>query len=191
MSKSNKKILVSGCGISWSGQERPTWVKLFRLSSANIIDIGGPAVSNQWIINQTFLKLLEDPEIKTAIVQLTCIGKLDVEVDTDRINELVKPDSLRNFVYRGIWPSSASLDHPAKQLWYRWLYSPGLELEEVFCKLVLLKSWCQTNGVELTVVQGYKLDWTVKHYNQLKKILLNMHYEQTNWEYLVCHINFT
>jgi hypothetical protein len=175
MSNLSKKLLVSGCGISWSGQERPTWVKLFKLAGADIIDVGGPGVSNQWILNQTFLKLQEDTEIKVAIVQLTAIGKLDVEVDADRIGELVKPDSLRNFVHHGIWPSSASLDHAAKQLWNRWLYSPGLELEDIFCKLILLKSWCQTNGVELTVVQGYALKWETKQVDRLKDIITDIY----------------
>ena len=45
------KILISGCGISWSMQERPTWVKVLRLCNVDIDDQAGPAISNQMILN--------------------------------------------------------------------------------------------------------------------------------------------
>jgi len=160
--------------MSWSGQERPTWVKLFKLAGANIVDVGGPAVSNQWILNQAILKLQADPEIKTAVIQLTSLGKLDVEVDENRIRELVEPDTLRNFTHNGVWPSSSSLEHPAKQLWYQWLRSPGLETQDLFCKLLLLKDWCTNRGVELTVLQGYQITWTDTQKNQLKNIVTDI-----------------
>jgi hypothetical protein len=172
----SSKILISGCGMSWSGQERPTWVKLFKLASAEIVDVGGPAVSNQWILNRAFLKLSEDPTIKRAVIQLTCVGKLDVEVNSERIKELVELDSLRNFVYQGVWPSSMSLDHPAKQLWDQWLSSPVLELQDIFCKLVMLKFWCDNNGVALTVMQGYELEWADTQRQQLANIITDINF---------------
>ena len=67
---SNKKVLVSGCGFSFGGQERKTWVNVLKSVGVNIVDVGGPAVSNQWILNQAFLKLLEDESINQVILQL-------------------------------------------------------------------------------------------------------------------------
>jgi hypothetical protein len=52
---SNKKILISGCGFSFSKQERKTWVNVLKSVGVNIVDVGGPAVSNQWILNKTFI----------------------------------------------------------------------------------------------------------------------------------------
>jgi hypothetical protein len=139
MSLSNKKILVSGCGLSWGSQERKTWVNILKIGGASIIDAGGPAVSNQWIINQSILQAMSNTDITHVVIQLTSIGKLDVETNPDRIAELVESDQLRNFTFNGIWPSSHSTNHPAKQLWKTWLSSPGLELQDIFCKLVLPK----------------------------------------------------
>ena len=112
MSLSNKKFLVSGCGFSWSGQERKTWVNILRAVGVDLVDVGGPAVSNQWIINRAFQQLLAN-QFDHVIIQLTSLGKLDVEINAER-QHLVNNDSLRNFVVDGIWPSSHSQEHPAK-----------------------------------------------------------------------------
>ena len=109
MSKSDKKLLVSGCGITFSGQTSKTWVNILSVAGADIIDVGAPAVSNQWIINRAFLQLEADPEIKKAIIQLTAIGKLDVEIDDERVKVLVEPDSIRDFTVDNVWPSSFSI----------------------------------------------------------------------------------
>lgn len=174
MSQSNKKILISGCGFSYSGQERKTWVNILRSVGANIVDVGGPAVSNQWIINKTFTKLLEDPTVDIVILQLTSIGKLDVEINDERVEQLVEPDSLRNFTFQGIWPSSHSEEHLSKQLYTQLLYSPQLETEDLFCKIMLLTHWCITHNIKLIILQAYDIPWTNQHVEQLRDIILNL-----------------
>lgn len=160
MSLSNKKILISGCGLSWSQQTKKTWVNVLKIAGANVLDVGGPAVSNQWIINRVIDHLLHHSDVDHVVVQLTSLGKLDVEVDAERMIELVDHDTLRNFTIQGVWPSSHSEDHPAKQMWTRWLFSPGLEMQDLTNKLALLGHWCMTNQIRLTVFQGYQLPWT-------------------------------
>jgi hypothetical protein len=172
MSLLNKKILVSGCGFSWSGQERKTWVNVLKSVGAKITDVGGPAVSNQWILNKAFNELRNN-NYDCAVIQLTALGKLDVEVNKDRMEELVKPDKLRNFVIDNVWPSSASVDHISKKLYQRWLYSPTLETEDLFCKLLLLKDWCINKGIELTVYQAYEIPWLPEQQLLLGTVVAN------------------
>lgn len=171
MSLSNKKVLVSGCGFSFGGQARKTWINVLKSVGVNIVDVGGPAVSNQWILNQAFLKLLEDDLINQVILQLTSTGKLDVEVNLQRQTELVDPDSLRNFTFKGIWPSSYSVDHKSKRLYNQWLVSPGLEAQDVFCKIMLLQDWCQSRNIEFTVLQAYDMPWTESQRSVLSLII--------------------
>jgi hypothetical protein len=171
MSLSNKKILISGCGVSWSKQIKHTWVNLLKIVGANLIDVGGPAVSNQWVLNQAIDHLIHHSDVDHVIVQLTSLGKLDVEINDERLAELVVPDTIRNFIINGVWPSSTSQDHPAKQLWTKWLSSPGLELQDITNKLILLNHWCQTRGISLTVLQGYPLPWTSDQQSVLSAIL--------------------
>lgn len=173
MSLSNKKFLVSGCGFSWSGQERKTWVNVLRSVGVDIVDVGGPAVSNQWIINRAFQELLAN-QYDHAIIQITGLGKLDVEVDFAREAQLVKSDSLRNFVIDGIWPSSYSQEHPAKAMYQNLLFSPRLETEDLYCKLLMLDNWCQTHNTHLTVLQAYDIPWTDSQLQQLEKIIHNI-----------------
>lgn len=174
MSSLNKKLLISGCGLSYGGQERKTWVKIFKVLGVKLHDVGGPAVSNQWILNKTFAELLQNDCYDKVILQLTAIGKLDVEVDDERFVELVKNDSIRNFTFRGIWPSSASIEHPSKKLWYKWLYSPALEVEDLFCKLIMLKSYCDQKNVQLFVFQGYPIPWTPEQRNYLQDLIVDI-----------------
>jgi hypothetical protein len=187
MSKSDTKLLVSGCGISFSGQEAKTWVNILSLAGASIIDAGGPAVSNQWIINRAFEQLRQNPEIKKVVVQLTSMGKLDVEVDEERICELVESDPLRNFTVDNVWPSSASINHESKRLWRKYLFSPGLEQQDMVCKLILLKHWCNTHNIDLTVIQGYNLYWSEDHKLLLTDIISQIdtniidEYQLTEW----------
>jgi hypothetical protein len=157
------------------------------VAGANIVDVGAPAVSNQWILNRAFLQLEQDPQIKKAIIQLTSIGKLDVEVNDERIKVLVEPDSIRSFTIDNIWPSSASTEHESKLLWKQWLLSPGLEQQDIICKLKLLKHWCCTHEVELLVVQGYDLGWNGQQQQALLGIIDNIdyiimdEYKTTHW----------
>lgn len=174
MSLSSKKILTSGCGFSFSRQERKTWINVLNSVSADIIDVGGPAVSNQWILNKAFLKLLETKDITSVIIQLTSVGKLDVEVDSKRQTALVNTDSLRNFTIDNIWPSSHSAEHKSKKLYNQWLSSPGLETEDIFCKLMLINNWCAIHQIELVVLQAYTIPWTNMQFNQLKNIVVNL-----------------
>jgi hypothetical protein len=187
MFKYDKKLLVSGCGLTFSGQQAKTWVNILSLAGADITDVGGPAVSNQWIINRAFLQLEADTDIRQAVIQLTSIGKLDVEVNDERIETLVEPDTIRNFTVDNVWPSSASIEHPSKQLWKQWLFSPKLEQQDVICKLRLLKHWCNTHDVKLTVIQGYKMFWDKDQQAQLASVIDNIeynimdHYQGTEW----------
>lgn len=160
MSLLNKKLLVNGCGLSYSHQQKKTWVNLLNSIGASITDISGPAVSNQWIIDRTFVHLMNNSNYDWVILQLTAIGKLDVLVTDDRIKELVETDSLRNFVVDKIWPSSASQEHVSKQMYYKYLHSPDLEIQELFCKIMMFSSWCKTNNINLLILQGYEVDWT-------------------------------
>jgi hypothetical protein len=174
MSLSSKKILASGCGFSFSRQERKTWINVLNAVGANIIDVGGPAVSNQWVLNKAFLKLLETKDVTSVIIQLTSVGKLDVEVGNERQAVLVDTDSLRNFTIDNVWPSSHSTDHKSKKLYNQWLSSPGLETEDIFCKLMLINNWCAIHQIELFVLQAYVIPWTNMQFNQLKNIVVNL-----------------
>lgn len=170
----NQKILVSGCGISWSKQNKKVWTNILKISGANIVDVGGPAVSNQWILDRAFMELLTNNTITTAVIQLTSIGKLDVEITPERQDELVTPDSLRNFTVDRVWPSSHSIDHLAKELWTKWLHSPSLEIQELFCKIMLLSNWCTAHRVKLVIIQGYEIAWTDLQLNYLKDNVHNL-----------------
>jgi len=189
--KSN--ILISGCGITYETAAYKTWPRVLKSLGYNIIDVSGPAVSNQWILNKALLRLLAARDINTVILQLTSAGKLDVEVDLDRVRALVLTDQIRNFVITpdhgvvkidnnnadcvdpgSIWPSSSSLDHPAKQSWKQYLYSAGLELEDIFCKLMLFQEYCRHNNIQFLVFQGYDLVWRPDHYDHLGTIVKNL-----------------
>lgn len=170
MSESNRKILVSGCGMSWSGQQRRTWVHVLRTAGADITDVGGPAVSNQWIINKAIAEASQT-RYSHIFIQLTNLGKLDVEVDEIRRKELVEPDSLRNFTHQDVWPSSTSQDHESKKLYYQWLYSPRLETEDIACKLRLLAIICQARGIVLIPFLGYAITWSAQDRRMLDDLV--------------------
>lgn len=177
---SKQKILVSGCGLSWSGQERKVWTNILRIAGADIVDVGGPAVSNQWILDRAFVELLKDKTITRVVIQLTALGKLDVAVDLTRELALVKSDTVRNFTYKGIWPSSASSEHLSKQLWYEYLYSPQLEQQELFCKIMLLDNWCQSHNIPLLIIQGYAIPWAQEQLDYLADKIHNL--DQSIWD---------
>lgn len=185
MSQSKTKLLVSGCGITWTGQPARTWATILKLTGVEVIDVGGPAVSNQWIVNRAFMQLQQDPKIKHAIIQLTALGKLDVEVDVARELALVKSDSKRNFVVDGVWPSSTSVEHPAKAAWRKLLFSPRLEQQDLEVKLTLLQAWCKANRVKLLIVQGYEMHW--HNHDAMSQLIdridwnIMSDYQQTNW----------
>ena len=153
-------ILISGCGISYSKQQKPSWVKVLQLCKVPVIDLGGPAVSNEYILNKLIKHLLE-PNEKTShvICQLTSLGKLDVEVNKERYKELVENDPLRNFTFDGVWPSSTSKLHPAKQTFYKWLYSERIDAENTLIKMYTLHKLCHDRNIKLLFLQGYDINW--------------------------------
>lgn len=170
----NSKILTSGCGITFGQQEKKTWTNVLQAVGVQLIDTSGPAVSNQWIINQAIEHLIENQDITHVVIQLTSLGKLDVEVNTERVETLVTPDPIRNFTYKHIWPSSASTTHVSKQLWNQWLSSPGLELQEIFVKLHMLNDWCKARGIKLLVYQGYQLNWPDRYKETMLSLIQNI-----------------
>ena len=188
MSLSNTTVLVNGCGITYSQQKIKTWANILQLTGCKIVDVSGPAVSNQWILNKTLLGLQQHPDVKTAVVQLTSLGKLDVYVDQKRIDQLVVKDPLRNFIIdenfqvktrdqidtTGIWPSSGSNHHESKKQWYEWLVSPFLEKEDIYCKLILLDNYCQQRNIKLHVYQGYQIEWSFQQVLGLQNIIKNI-----------------
>jgi len=171
---SNQRVLISGCGLSWSGQESIVWSKILKIAGIDILDVGRSAISNQWIINKTILNLFKDQNINIAFVQLSALGKLDVELTPKRIKELMEKDSLRNFSFDNIWPSSSSTEHISKQLWQKWLYSPSLEMEELCCKVLMLSQWCKSKNISLIIVQGYKILWSDKQKDMLNDIIFDI-----------------
>jgi len=173
---SNKKILVSGCGFSWSNQQHKTWVNVLKSVGVPMIDVGGPAVSNQWIFNKTVLALQNHSDIETVILQTTMIGKLDVEINAARVAELVTTDSVRNFVYNGVWPSSLSDEHCSKRLYNQWLSSPGLETEDLYCKIHMLSSMCREIGAQLIVLQAYEIPWLQSQLLHMPPNVINVDY---------------
>ena len=72
------KILTSGCGLSWSKQDRPTWVNVLKLCGVEIDDQAGPAISNQLILNNMIECVMKN-YYSQAIRLLTGTKKLDIE----------------------------------------------------------------------------------------------------------------
>ncbi len=152
------KILISGCGMSWSKQERPTWVKVLRICGLDIDDRAGPAISNQLILND-MIQAVMDNDYAQAVCQLTSTGKLDVEVNSDSRRELMEKDSIRNFTHGNYWPSSHSRAHDSKQMYYQYLHSPTLEQQDIVFKWMLLQKLCTEKGITLHTILGYSIDW--------------------------------
>ncbi len=182
------KILISGCGMSWSSQERPTWVNVLKLCGVDIEDRAGPAISNQLILNK-MLESVMDNNYSQAICQLTSIKKLDVELINDERKALVENDTIRNFTCDGYWPSSVSEEHESKKLYYKYLYSPAIEQSDIVYKWMLLKKLCDEKNIKLHTVLGYKINWT--HKNWADKIDTNHNWQiwedYTQGEYWKLH----
>ena len=153
------KILISGCGISWSAQERPTWVNVLKICGVNIDDQAGPAISNHSILNSMIDSVLHG-NYSQAVCQLTATGKLDVELTEHRKKELVEKDKIRNFTHKELWPSSVSTEHSSKKLYYEYLYSPNMEQKDIVHKWMLLYKLCQEKNIKLHTLFGYKINWT-------------------------------
>jgi len=154
------KILISGCGISWSAQERPTWTNVLKICGVDVDDQAGPAISNQTILNNMIESVL-DNHYDQAVCQLTSVGKLDVELNRSSREQIMKADSIRNFQHKGYWPSSASAEHDSKKMYYEYLHSPSLEQKDIIYKWLLLDKLCASKGIVLHTIMGYEIPWIV------------------------------
>jgi hypothetical protein len=152
-------ILVSGCGLSWSKQNKPSWVKVLQLCKVPIKDIGGPAVSNEYILNRLIKYVYEQDHIDHVICQLTGTDKLDIEINDERYDKLVKNDSIRNFTHEGLWPSSSSDDNQIKKDYYKWIYSRNIDIENTIIKIFTLNELCNKKHIPITFIQGYHITW--------------------------------
>lgn len=170
----NKKILVNGCGLTFGQQEIKGWPKILTAIGVNVVDLSGPAVSNQWIVDRTTEYLLQYNDVHAVVLQLTNVDKLDVKIDPERKSTLVDTDSNRNFIWKDIWPSSVSIDHPSKELYFKHLYSPELLTKELAIKLTLLNFWCQQHNIELYIYQGYSIPWSHSDLDLIKELILNL-----------------
>ena len=141
--------------------------------------MSGPAISNTLILNQLISELYKN-KYDYVICQITANKKLDIEIN-EHNTELMEKDPLRNFSYKGYWPSSVSTKNEAKQLYYRYLYSPKLEQEDTILKLIQLQTLCRDNNTKLFIMQGYNMNWTNDLINMVdmdKKFVIEDHYKQ-------------
>ena len=145
------KILTSGCGITFPG-ERPTWVNVLKICGLNVKDLSGPAISNTLILNQLITECNKN-RYDYVICQLTSKKKLDIELN-DHNKKYMDGDPLRNFSYKGFWPSSVGADNDIKRMYYKYLYSPKLDEDDTILKLMLLQHICKQHQSELFIMQG-------------------------------------
>jgi len=180
---SNKKILVNGCGLTFGNSRVKSWPKILSAVGVDIVNLSAPAVSNQWIVDRTAEYLFDNNNVDAVVLQLTNINKLDVQIDDQRFKDLVENDSLRNFVWQGVWPSSASEEHISKQLYYQHLYSPELITKELAIKCKMLEFWCHQHNIELYIYQGYAIPWTESDLKIVDDLIKNI---ELSWsdEYL-------
>tara|TARA_B100001964_G_C14221148_1_gene595341 strand:+ start:865 stop:1545 length:681 start_codon:yes stop_codon:yes gene_type:complete len=186
------KILVSGCGMSYSKQEKPSWVKVLKICGLNIVDVGGPAVSNEWILNSLINGIIKHKPTH-VICQLTATGKLDIESNDERYKELVETDTLRNFTFKGVWPSSSSDDHKVKKDYYKWIYSKSIDVDNTAVKLFALSEACKKSNISLHIIQGYKIDWNNHHLLKLidfdETFNMEKYYHQSEYYQYHDHVN--
>jgi len=161
------KILISGCGLSWSMQERPVWSKVIKLCGVDIDDQAGPAISNQMILNN-MIESVMDKDYDQAVCQLTSTGKLDIELTDEHRKEVMEKDTIRNFIYKDHWPSSHSEEHDSKKLYYKYLHSPRIEQSDIIYKWLLLERLCRDKGIVLHTILGYGIQWSNQRHKLIK-----------------------
>lgn len=172
---STKKILINGCGITFGSANIKSWPKILSLLGENVVNLSAPAISNQWIVDRTAEYLLKNTDVTHVVIQLTSIDKLDVEIDTNEKEILlVKPDTLRNFVWQGVWPSSGSREHLSKKLYHEYLHSPTLLTKELSIKIAMLDFWCFSHNIKLHVYQGYNIPWTNDDLELVNNVIKNI-----------------
>jgi hypothetical protein len=54
------------------------------------------------------------------------------------------------------------------------LFSPTLEKEDVYCKLLLLEHFCKEQNIKLCVYHGYYIDWNIDQYTGLQHLIKNI-----------------
>mgnify|MGYP003153518205 CR=1 FL=1 len=175
------KILTSGCGITFPG-ERPTWINVLKICGLNITDLSGPAISNTLILNQLVSECTKT-RYDYVICQLTSKKKLDIELN-DRNKKYMDGDPLRNFSYKGFWPSSVGADNDIKRMYYKYLYSPKLDEDDTILKLMLLQHICKQHQSELFIMQGYEMHWTnkmIKNINMDINFVIENDYKQSKF----------
>ena len=175
------KILTSGCGITFPG-ERPTWVNVLKICGLNVKDLSGPAISNTLILNQLITEC-NKTRYDYVICQLTSKKKLDIELN-DHNKKYMDGDPLRNFSYKGFWPSSVGADNDIKRMYYKYLYSPKLDEDDTILKLMLLQHICKQHQSELFIMQGYEMHWTnkmIKNINMDLNFVIENDYKQSKF----------
>ena len=175
------KILTSGCGITFPG-ERPTWVNVLKICGLNVKDLSGPAISNTLILNQLITECNKN-RYDYVICQLTSKKKLDIELN-DHNKKYMDGDPLRNFSYKGFWPSSVGADNDIKRMYYKYLYSPKLDEDDTILKLMLLQHICKQHQSELFIMQGYEMHWTnkmIKNINMDINFVIENDYKQSKF----------
>jgi hypothetical protein len=175
------KILTSGCGITFPG-ERPTWVNVLKICGLNVKDLSGPAISNTLILNQLITEC-NKTRYDYVICQLTSKKKLDIELN-DHNKKYMDGDPLRNFSYKGFWPSSVGADNDIKRMYYKYLYSPKLDEDDTILKLMLLQHICKQHQSELFIMQGYEMHWTnkmIKNINMDINFVIENDYKQSKF----------
>lgn len=175
-------ILISGCGITFSG-ERPTWTKVLKLCGVSLTDCSGPAVSNYIILNSLLNAMYSGEKYSHVVCQLTGMKKLDIELN-DKNKFLKEEDTIRNFEHDGYWPSSTSREHEYKRIWEDYLYSPSLEQQDVLHKLLLLQIICKQTHTPLLILPGYKINWThplYQHINFAKYVIYEEYKKDETW----------
>ena len=162
----NPKVLISGCGVSYGKNEIPTWVKVLKICGVNIKDLTGPGITNSLILN-LLIDELHKNNYSHVICQLTNQKKLDVELN-DKNKALMQQDSLRNYSFKNYWPSSTSIDHKSKQMYYDYLYSPTIEEKDLIIKLLYLQELCDKKSIKLFIFQGLKIKWKDPLHKKIK-----------------------
>jgi hypothetical protein len=93
-------------------------------------------------------------------------------------------DPLRNFSYKGFWPSSVGADNDIKRMYYKYLYSPKLDEDDTILKLMLLQHICKQHQSELFIMQGYEMHWTnkmIKNINMDLNFVIENDYKQSKF----------
>jgi hypothetical protein len=135
------KILISGCGISWASQPKPTWVTVLKLCGVDIDDRAGPAISNQLILD-SMIEAVVNNRYDHAVCQLTNMGKLDVEINSEKR----KKDLVEKLMSFG--PKQLNFNHISRNNTYCF-NSINRISNLLFSNSMKLISFCNTVDIEI------------------------------------------